>query len=189
MPAVLAFRWPRCVAACWFAARCWWQPVAVSGSIAWMGLVVPHLARLLVGADHRRLLPTAFWLGAALMLVVDDLARTLTRRRSRSGSSPPCSGRRCLPCCWCNPDAGVRPDEQLIIAAIATLWPPSAALRPAHAGLPARWIWAVLGANGRGKSTLLDTLTGVLPPLGGEMQCEGGVARFRSRFVPLFAGA
>lgn len=79
MPAVLAFRWPRCVAACWFAARCWWQPVAVSGSIAWMGLVVPHLARLLVGADHRRLLPTAFWLGAALMLVVDDLARTLTR--------------------------------------------------------------------------------------------------------------
>ncbi len=37
-------------------------------------------------------------------------------------------------------------------------------------------IWAVLGANGRGKSTLLDTLTGVLPPLGGEMQCEGGVA-------------
>ncbi|PLM91545.1 ABC transporter permease, partial [Klebsiella variicola] len=46
---------------------------------AWMGLVVPHLARLLVGADHRRLLPTAFWLGAALMLVVDDLARTLTQ--------------------------------------------------------------------------------------------------------------
>ncbi len=79
MPAVLAFRWPRCVAACWFAALCWWQPVAVSGSIARMGLVVPHLARLLVGADHRRLLPTAFWLGAALMLVVDDLARTLTR--------------------------------------------------------------------------------------------------------------
>ncbi len=34
MPAVLAFRWPRCVAACWFAARCWWQPGAVSGSIA-----------------------------------------------------------------------------------------------------------------------------------------------------------
>lgn len=47
----------------------------------------------------------------------------------------------------------------------------------------------MLGANGRGKSTLLDTLTGVLPPLGGEMQCEGGVAWFRSRFVPLFAGA
>lgn len=53
--------------------------VAVSGSIAWVGLVIPHLARLLVGADHRRLLPTAFWLGGAFMIMVDDLARTLTQ--------------------------------------------------------------------------------------------------------------
>ncbi|HDS7115406.1 TPA: iron ABC transporter permease [Klebsiella aerogenes] len=53
--------------------------VAVSGSIAWVGLVIPHLALLLVGADHRRLLPTAFWLGGAFMVVVDDLARTLTQ--------------------------------------------------------------------------------------------------------------
>lgn len=52
--------------------------VAVSGSIAWVGLVIPHLARLLVGADHRRLLPTAFWFGGGFMIVVDDLARTLT---------------------------------------------------------------------------------------------------------------
>jgi len=51
--------------------------VAVSGSIAWVGLVIPHLARLLAGADHRRLLPTAFWLGGGFMIVVDDLARTL----------------------------------------------------------------------------------------------------------------
>ncbi|HBZ9029881.1 TPA: iron chelate uptake ABC transporter family permease subunit, partial [Raoultella ornithinolytica] len=47
--------------------------------IAWVGLVIPHLARLLVGADHRRLLPTAFWLGGGLMIVVDDLARSLTQ--------------------------------------------------------------------------------------------------------------
>ncbi|NUL38971.1 FecCD family ABC transporter permease [Kosakonia sacchari] len=53
--------------------------VAVSGSIAWVGLVIPHLARLLVGTDHRRLLPVAFWLGGAFMIVVDDLARTITQ--------------------------------------------------------------------------------------------------------------
>ncbi|MEO3740298.1 iron ABC transporter permease [Kosakonia sp. WA-90] len=53
--------------------------VAVSGSIAWVGLVIPHLARLLVGADHRHLLPVAFWLGGSFMIVVDDLARTLTQ--------------------------------------------------------------------------------------------------------------
>ena len=51
--------------------------VAVSGSIAWVGLVIPHLARLLVGVDHRRLLPTAFWMGGGFMIVVDDIARTL----------------------------------------------------------------------------------------------------------------
>ena len=52
--------------------------VAVSGSIAWVGLVIPHLARMLSGADHRRLLPCAFWMGASFMILVDDLARTLT---------------------------------------------------------------------------------------------------------------
>lgn len=52
--------------------------VAVSGSIAWVGLVIPHLARMLSGADHRRLLPCAFWMGASFMVLVDDLARTLT---------------------------------------------------------------------------------------------------------------
>lgn len=52
--------------------------VAVSGSIAWVGLVIPHLARMLSGADHRRLLPCAFWLGAGFMVLVDTLARTLT---------------------------------------------------------------------------------------------------------------
>lgn len=45
------------------------------------------------------------------------------------------------------------------------------------------------GGAGRqwpGKSTLLDTLTGVLPPLGGEMQCEGGVALVPQSFRPAF---
>ena len=52
--------------------------VSVSGAVGWVGLVVPHLARLIVGADHRRLLPAAFWLGGAFMILVDDAARTLT---------------------------------------------------------------------------------------------------------------
>ena len=52
--------------------------VAVSGNIGWVGLVVPHIGRMLVGPDHRRLLPASMAIGAALMVVVDDLARTLT---------------------------------------------------------------------------------------------------------------
>lgn len=53
--------------------------VAVSGSIGWVGLIIPHLGRMLIGADHQRLLPCAMLLGASYMIVVDDLARTLSQ--------------------------------------------------------------------------------------------------------------
>ena len=52
--------------------------VSVSGIIGWVGLVVPHLARGLVGADYRRLLPASMLLGAAFLLIVDDIARMAT---------------------------------------------------------------------------------------------------------------
>ncbi|MDO5706687.1 MAG: iron ABC transporter permease [Paracoccus sp. (in: a-proteobacteria)] len=52
--------------------------VAVSGMIGWVGLVVPHIARLLVGPDHRRLLPVSALTGGLFLLVVDDVARSLT---------------------------------------------------------------------------------------------------------------
>ncbi|XSG84432.1 MAG: FecCD family ABC transporter permease [Methylohalobius sp. ZOD2] len=52
--------------------------VAVSGGIGWVGLVIPHLARLLTGPDHRTLLPMSALLGGVFMLGIDDLARTLT---------------------------------------------------------------------------------------------------------------
>lgn len=51
--------------------------VAVTGAIAFVGLIVPHVARLLVGADHRRVLPVSAVLGACFLQVVDLAARTL----------------------------------------------------------------------------------------------------------------
>lgn len=53
--------------------------VAVSGVIGWIGLVVPHLARVLVGPGHRRLLPAAMFAGGLFMVLIDDLARTVTQ--------------------------------------------------------------------------------------------------------------
>mgnify|MGYP000039713421 CR=1 FL=1 len=49
--------------------------VSISGVIGWVGLVVPHLARMITGPDNSRLLPAACLLGAAFMLAVDTLAR------------------------------------------------------------------------------------------------------------------
>ena len=52
--------------------------VAVSGAIGWIGLIVPHWARFLVGPDHARVLPVAALIGAIYLLLVDDIARVLT---------------------------------------------------------------------------------------------------------------
>ncbi|GAA5198868.1 iron ABC transporter permease [Arthrobacter gyeryongensis] len=52
--------------------------VAVSGAVSWVGLVIPHLARMWVGPDHRVLLPVSFLLGAAYIVLVDTVARTAT---------------------------------------------------------------------------------------------------------------
>ncbi|MGP4110812.1 FecCD family ABC transporter permease [Streptomyces sp. 4N509B] len=51
--------------------------VAVSGGIGFVGLVIPHTARILVGADHRRMLPVAVLGGALFLMVADVLARTV----------------------------------------------------------------------------------------------------------------
>ena len=51
--------------------------VSVSGTIGWVGLVIPHLSRKLVGNDCRRLLPAAMLLGAIFLLLVDNVSRNL----------------------------------------------------------------------------------------------------------------
>lgn len=53
--------------------------VAVAGGIGFVGLVIPHICRMLVGSDHRRLLPVSALLGASYLGLVDVGARTLQR--------------------------------------------------------------------------------------------------------------
>lgn len=52
--------------------------VSISGIISWVGIVVPHLARMLVGPDFRRLLPASISLGICYLIAIDDLCRTIT---------------------------------------------------------------------------------------------------------------
>ncbi|MDE2485010.1 MAG: iron chelate uptake ABC transporter family permease subunit, partial [candidate division NC10 bacterium] len=51
--------------------------VSISGLIGFLGLAVPHILRLLVGPDHRRLLPTSALAGAALLVLADTAARSI----------------------------------------------------------------------------------------------------------------
>ena len=52
--------------------------VSVSGGVGWVGLVIPHLARMFVGPDHRYLMPASALLGGIYLLVMDGLARNLS---------------------------------------------------------------------------------------------------------------
>jgi len=51
--------------------------VSVAGIIGWVGLIVPHLVRMMVGPDNRRVVPLSAALGAAFLMLADDLAKTL----------------------------------------------------------------------------------------------------------------
>lgn len=52
--------------------------VAVTGIIGWIGLIIPHFSRFIAGPDHKRLLPASFLAGAAFLLLVDDISRSVS---------------------------------------------------------------------------------------------------------------
>ncbi|URZ14213.1 putative ABC transporter permease protein [Clostridium felsineum DSM 794] len=51
--------------------------VAIGGIIGWVGLVIPHVARILVGSNYKKLVPCSILLGASYLLLIDDLARSM----------------------------------------------------------------------------------------------------------------
>lgn len=52
--------------------------VSVSGMIGWVGLVIPHMTRRLVGSDYRVLMPASVLAGGTFLLLVDDISRNFT---------------------------------------------------------------------------------------------------------------
>lgn len=52
--------------------------VSVSGMVGWVGLIVPHIARMLVGPDFKKLIPATALIGSTYLLLVDNIARTIT---------------------------------------------------------------------------------------------------------------
>lgn len=51
--------------------------VSIAGMIGWIGLIVPHIARLIVGPGNSRLIPASAWLGAVFLLFADGISRNL----------------------------------------------------------------------------------------------------------------
>lgn len=51
--------------------------VSIGGVIGWVGLVIPHIARMIVGSNYNKLLPCSILIGAGYLLIIDDLARSM----------------------------------------------------------------------------------------------------------------
>ncbi|MEK4520646.1 iron ABC transporter permease [Psychrobacillus sp. FSL W7-1493] len=52
--------------------------VSIAGIIGWVGLIIPHIARMIVGSNNQYVLPTSISIGAVYLLIIDNLARSLT---------------------------------------------------------------------------------------------------------------
>lgn len=52
--------------------------VSVTGMIGWVGLVIPHFSRMIIGCDYRKLMPASMLMGASFLLIVDTIARLAT---------------------------------------------------------------------------------------------------------------
>lgn len=59
--------------------------ICIAGTVGWIGLVIPHLGRLLVGADNKHLLPASLFMGGGFLMLIDTCARNI------SGSEIPLS--------------------------------------------------------------------------------------------------
>jgi len=51
--------------------------VSISGIIGWVGLLVPHITRMIVGPDHKLLIPATLSIGASFLLLIDNISRTI----------------------------------------------------------------------------------------------------------------
>ncbi len=48
------------------------------GAVGWVGLLIPHVARLILGSDNTKIIPASMSLGASFMIIVDTLSRSIT---------------------------------------------------------------------------------------------------------------
>ncbi len=150
--------------------------VATAGIIGWVGLVVPHLARTLVGPDFARLLPASAILGGGYLLLIDTLARNVAPIEIPLGILTAAVGTPFF--IWLL--AGV-PEDMVVSETAKTLEGRNLAIgyadRVVGAGLDVTLatgeVLALLGPNGGGKTTLLKTLLGLLAPKAGEVRIGG----------------
>jgi len=181
--------------------------VAAGGAIGYVGLVVPHLVRLAIGADNRLVIPASALAGSLLVLLADTAARTVIAPRELPTGAitaligapvfiylllrkkfvvPPSGGKlpklqdsfsTNLPL-----EGGTTSTNALVMRNVHFGYHQRAVLSGVSLELRAGEIVTLLGPNGTGKSTLLGVAYGALQPSAGEVLFDGQpVHRFSRR--------
>jgi len=141
--------------------------VSITGLIGWIGLVVPHIARFLIGSDNRWLLPSAFILGGMFLLLID---LTLAHHFSlRNPLGHHCLYHRSSYLFLCVKIGKKQTQLMGIITNNLTIGYQNPVLSDVNLSVNKGEILCVLGKNGSGKTTLFKTLLGLLPKLSGEI--------------------
>lgn len=145
--------------------------VAVSGIIGWVGLIVPHLARMVVGPNYRELLPASILMGSTYLLLVDDLARTLTTAEMPLSVLTSLIGAPFFLLYSPAPEEGV--GMKLEVKDLACGYRRRPVIQGVSCSGEPGEVLCLLGPNGSGKTTLFKTLLGLLHPHRGRVLIEG----------------
>src|SRR5699024_6579801 len=153
--------------------------VAVSGVLGWVGLVIPHLVRLLIGSDNRILLPGSALLGGLYMLVVDTMARSVIEVEIPVGILTAIIGAPVFAYLL----VVVQKEENFLLNATGVGHRYSNKFdwlfRDLDVTIPPGEVVCVLGPTPRGKTTLLTCLAGIRTPREGRIEVTGSLG-----FVP-----
>ena len=143
---------------------------AVVGIISFIGLIVPHIARLLMGSDHKYTIPFSMVLGAIVLLIADTLARTI------GGSIEYPSWCYYINCRWTIFLIFIKKERELVMLCAKDLkvgYEDRIIIDNLNLSIKQGEIVSIIGPNGCGKSTLLKTLSRMISPISGKVYLEG----------------
>ena len=172
--------------------------VAMSGSIGYVGLLVPHVMRMIFGSDHRLLIPASAFGGAIVLVIADTLARTIAAPVRTSGRSDHRDRGCAAVYLFAAKEIGVTvattvsaivarsamdasraaSEPRLSVEQVSYAYAPNPQQAPIFTLEATSFqaksgeVVAILGPNASGKSTLLQIVSGALQPLSGRVLLE-----------------